>query len=165
MLKPDAISLNVRVDFAHVGVSIEGKMLKMTRLPLMSELPTSLKLPAVNANFGRRDPTFGRFPLMETLLPPRVTDVFAATFFFATCFFTIFFVAFLVDFLVAFLIFFFCSHGVLLGRCGYLSLSSVDELGKILQLFILVVDPYALTESWTARTMPSPHTTDIFLCN
>jgi hypothetical protein len=101
---------------------------------------------------------------METLLPPRVTDVFAATFFFATCFFTIFFVAFLVDFLVAFLIFF-CSHGVLLGRCGYLSLSSVDELGKILQLFILVVDPYALTESWTARTMPSPHTTDIFLCN
>ena len=102
--KPDAISLNVRVDVAHVGVSIEGKMLKMTRLPLMSALPISLKVPVVSANFGRRDPTFGSLPLTETLLPPSVTVVFAATFFFAT-----FFATFFVAFFAAFLAFFFAA--------------------------------------------------------
>jgi hypothetical protein len=117
LVKPDAISLNVRVDVAHVGVSIEGKMLKMTRLPLMSELPISLKFPVVSANFGRRDPTFGSLPLTETLLPPSVTvvfDAFLTDFFFATflvVFFADFFTAFLAVFFVAFFDFFFAAMG------------------------------------------------------
>jgi hypothetical protein len=122
LVKPDAISLNVRVDVAHVGVSIEGKMLKMTRLPLMSALPISLKVPVVSANFGRRDPTFGSLPLTETLLPPSVTEDFAATFFFAVFFeaffeaffadfLTAFFTVFLAAFFVAFLVFFFAAMG------------------------------------------------------
>jgi hypothetical protein len=106
----EAISLNVRVDVAQVGVSIEGKMLKMTRLPLMSALPISLKVPVVSANFGRRDPTFGSLPLTETLLPPSVTEDFAATFFFAD-FLTAFFTVFLAAFFVAFLVFFFAAMG------------------------------------------------------
>ena len=90
-----AISLNLRVLVAQVGVSILGKILKITRLPAMSLLLMSLSALVVNENFGKDLPVLGNLPLTETGLPPKVTvePVFLADFFavFLTTFFFAFF--------------------------------------------------------------------------
>jgi hypothetical protein len=136
-----ASSLNVRVLVAHVGVSMLGKMLKMTRLPFMLALLISCKVPVVSANFGSVEPLAGSDPLIATGLPPSVTvvafflavDFFAAFFtdFFAVFFFEDFFadffaVFFLTDFFVAFLAtffdFFLAAMGVSLIENGLMSL-------------------------------------------
>ena len=52
-------SLNLRVLVAHVGVSIEGKMLRITRLPRNSFGPISDSVPVVIENAGAFAPTLG----------------------------------------------------------------------------------------------------------
>ena len=68
---------------AHVGVSILGKILKITRLPAMSLLVISCSALVVSENLGNALPVAGNLPLTETGLPPRVTVVpdFLADFF------------------------------------------------------------------------------------
>ena len=68
---------------AHVGVSILGKILKITRLPAMSLLVISCSALVVSENLGNALPVAGSLPLTETGLPPRVTVVpdFLADFF------------------------------------------------------------------------------------
>jgi hypothetical protein len=111
LFNDDASELNVRVLVAHVGVSMLGKMFKITRLPRKSLFEISCSVPVVSVNAGAAAPFFGNLPLVETGLPPSVTfeppllAVFFTTFF--TDFFTAFFVAFLADFLTAFFTTFF----------------------------------------------------------
>jgi hypothetical protein len=110
LCRDDASELNVRVLVAHVGVSMLGKMFKITRLPRKSLFEISCSAPVVSVNEGAAAPFFGNLPLVETGLPPSVTfeppllavflttffvaflAVFLTAFFFAT-FFTVFFLA------------------------------------------------------------------------
>ena len=71
----DAISLNLRVLVAQVGVSMLGKMLKITRLPTRSLFEISCNALVVSENFGAGLPLVGNLPLTETGFPPRVTVV------------------------------------------------------------------------------------------
>lgn len=105
LFNDEASELNVRVLVAHVGVSMLGKMFKITRLPRKSLFEISCSVPVVSVNDGAAAPFFGNLPLVDTGLPPSVTfeppllAVFFAAFsglldglLFAT-FFTIFFLA------------------------------------------------------------------------
>jgi hypothetical protein len=95
-----AISLNLRVLVAQVGVSMLGKILKITRLPAMSLLLMSLSALVVKENFGKDLPVLGSLPLTETGLPPKVTV--------EPVFLTVFFAVFFTDFFFAlFAVFFF----------------------------------------------------------
>ena len=67
--RPAACSLNLRTDVAHVPVSIEGKMLRITRLPLRSARVTSPKSAFTNVKSGACCPTSGSEPTVETELP------------------------------------------------------------------------------------------------
>lgn len=104
----EEISLNLRVLVAQVGVSILGKMLKITRLPAMSLLVMSCSALVVSENFGNALPVAGNLPLTETGLPPNVTvapDFLTA--FLAAFFLPDFLTAFLKDFFFVFFAFFF----------------------------------------------------------
>jgi hypothetical protein len=129
LFNDEASELNVRVLVAHVGVSMLGKMFKITRLPRKSLFEISCSVPVVSVNDGAAAPFFGNLPLVDTGLPPSVTfePPLLAVFFttFLTNFFAAFFVAFLAVFLTAFFfatfftdfffaIFFFAAIGALL---------------------------------------------------
>jgi hypothetical protein len=105
-LSEEASELNVRVLVAHVGVSMLGKMFKITRLPRKSLFEISCSVPVVSVNAGAVAPFIGNLPLVETGLPPSVTvdPLLLEAFFtaFLTTFFTDFFAAFLAVFLTAF---------------------------------------------------------------
>jgi hypothetical protein len=94
---------------AHVGVSMLGKMFKITRLPRKSLFEISCSVPVVSVNAGAAAPFFGNLPLVETGLPPSVTVDPLLLAAFLTTFFTDFFAAFLAVFLTAFFTTFFAD--------------------------------------------------------
>ena len=89
----------MRVLVAHVGVSMLGKMFKITRLPRKSLFEISCSAPVVSVKAGAEAPFFGNLPLVDTGLPPSVTfdPLLLAVFFttFLAVFLTVFFLAIL----------------------------------------------------------------------
>ena len=68
---PAACSLNLRVEVAQVGVSMDGKMLMTTFLPIKSARLTACNFASLRVNAGAGAPIVGKSPAVLTGLPRR----------------------------------------------------------------------------------------------